>query len=215
LSEVIDRLPDAGKHAEARYRAKLAVLVSDPEYLALLNKHLDDSTFVIMKVSDHAVADIIASIYQERSLDRRARRLRESRAWARSHPVRIVLGRSELDLGKNRAMVIRPAGSIGRVLVILRQDATAMDIALAYRMVFELRDLEGDFVERDERVLVRAGAVPAPANRLLEYERLIERLKAARGLDVEGIRFASAIETRLGHLRAAPGGLSRRTFNAR
>ena len=215
LRDIINRGMDDGKRAEIGYRRQLATLVSDREYLALLNKHLDDSAFVIMKVSDTAVANIISSIYRERSLDRKATLLQESRAWARSHPVGIAIGFSTLELGENRALIARTPRLPGQVIVVLAPNAEAMDIAIAYRTLFELRDLEGDLIDRDEKVMVHPGQMPVPAKRLAEYRELITRLKAAGPMEIAGFRFSSAITTRLGHLRAPPGVLSRRNTSGR
>jgi hypothetical protein len=215
VRESIDRPADAGRRAEIQYRQKLATLVSDPEYLSLLNKKLDDSSFVILKVNDQAVADVISSIYRERQLDRRSKRLRDSRAWARSHPIQIILGHAPVDLGQNRAMVVRPGGSVGRVLVVLANDPTAMDVALAYRMIFEIRDFTGDFVDHEERIMVPPGRLPAPSDRLREYDQLLRQLRNGKPRNVDGIHFSIAVATRLGHLRAPSGVLSKRDFRDR
>jgi hypothetical protein len=83
----------------------------------------------------------------------------------------------------------------------MRRDATAGDLALAFRGVWELRNMIGDFASNDQEIPVRGNALPLTDVGRLRYNGYLERLGASMPREVEGINVEAAYDVRLGHVR--------------
>jgi hypothetical protein len=201
FDDVDSYVPSAAAEREARILAEVSSLIGDPRERKRVLDDLRNPDKTIIEYANPQVAAQISKLYQLRRLAPAARELALSRRRAQTKGVTVTLAIDNTLPKPDRAAVVRLAGFSGHSVVILRREASPGDLALALRVIWELRNREGDLVHAQRRVAVRGKPMQVTGSRADNYRRYLAAMRNGTPNEVAGQGFESTSDIRLGHIR--------------